>query len=456
MKKFLFAIALLATVQAAFAQQATKTPAEAKAAVEAAKEATENPKKAAKYDTWKKLGQAYMDAYYAPQGSGVIGSSEDDLKVLMAKQRVLGTKTVTLGGQKMKQKRYSTCNYYFGPDGKLAVIEVTKPVYKNALNEALNAYKKAYSLDEKGKKTKEVRQAIETIHGKFTDEAYNYYTLGRYAVASSNFEQAFKAAKTEPLAVLDTNSIYNAAYTAWMAAGAVKGDDDAANGRRKNHYKRSEGFFKQCLKYKYYGEGGETYAKLADIALKTGDTLTHVNYLKEGFAKFPQSQGLLVGLINYYVTSGKDSDQLFSLIDAAKKNEPGNASLYYVEGNAYEKLGRIDEALAAYDKCAEINPKYEYGYIGKGLYLYNKAVEYQDLAQKEMDDAKYMALVGEFEKSLKGCVEPFEKAFEISKDESLKKSVAEYLKNACFRFRTDETYKAKYEKYNAYGAPAQQ
>ena len=49
-----------------------------------------------------------------------------------------------------------------------------------------------------------------------------------------------------------------------------------------------------------------------DISLTTGDTLTHVNYLKEGFAKFPQSQGLLVGLINYYVTSGKDSDQLFS------------------------------------------------------------------------------------------------------------------------------------------------
>ena len=30
-------------------------------------------------------------------------------------------------------------------------------------------------------------------------------------------------------------------------------------------------------------------------------------------------------------------------------------------------------------------------------------------------------------KSLKGCIEPFEKAFEITKDETIKKAVAEYL-----------------------------
>ena len=104
--------------------------------------------------------------------------------------------------------------------------------------------------------------------------------------------------------------------------------------------------------------------------------------------------------------------------------------------------------MASYDKCAEINPDYEYGYIGKGVLLYNKAIDLQEKANNEMDDAKYMALVAQFEGALKGCIEPFEKAFEITKDEGIKVSIAEYLKNACFRFRTDETYKAKYDKYN--------
>ena len=144
-------------------------------------------------------------------------------------------------------------------------------------------------------------------------------------------------------------------------------------------------------------------------------------------------------------------DQVFSLLREAQKNEPNNASLYYVEGNTLADMGKVDEALAAYDKASQVNPAYEYGYIGKGKFLYDRAVDIQDKANAESDDAKYMALMAEFEKSLKGCIEPFEKAFEVTKDESLKKAVAEYLKNACFRFRSESAdFQAKYEKYNNY------
>jgi hypothetical protein len=71
-----------------------------------------------------------------------------------------------------------------------------------------------------------------------------------------------------------------------------------------------------------------------------------------------------------------------------------------------------------------------------------------------MDDAKYMVLVGQFEEALKGCIEPFETAFNLSAEGDVKVSIAEYLKNACFRFRTDEAYMAKYEKYNKIVAEA--
>jgi len=59
--------------------------------------------------------------------------------------------------------------------------------------------------------------------------------------------------------------------------------------------------------------------------------------------------------------------------------------------------------------------------------------------------------------SLKACVEPFEKAIEVLKDEQTKVAVAEYLKNACFRFReADPSYKEKYEKYAAMVTASQQ
>ncbi|HBH21055.1 MAG TPA: hypothetical protein DDX33_03450, partial [Rikenellaceae bacterium] len=163
-----------------------------------------------------------------------------------------------------------------------------------------------------------------------------------------------------------------------------------------------------------------------------------------------QSQTILVGLINYYIKSGDDTNRLFALLDEAKKNEPTNASLYYVEGNINEELGRLDDAVAAYRKCADVDPNYEWGYIGEGIHFYNLAVSLQEKASNEMDDAKYLALMGEFETALKACIPPFEKAFEMSKDDVVKASVAEYLKNACYRFISEgDEYKAKYDKYSA-------
>ena len=160
----------------------------------------------------------------------------------------------------------------------------------------------------------------------------------------------------------------------------------------------------------------------------------------------------MIGLINYYISSGENTEELFNLFKKAQANEPNNASLYYVEGNARKKLGQNDEALAAYDKATQINPNYEWGYIGKGIQLYDMAVDLQDKASQEMNDAKYMALMGEFEKTLKACIEPFEKAFELTKDNEIKANIAEYLKNACFRFRTEgDEYQAKYDKYNNFG-----
>ncbi|MCQ2173209.1 MAG: tetratricopeptide repeat protein, partial [Bacteroidales bacterium] len=135
----------------------------------------------------------------------------------------------------------------------------------------------------------------------------------------------------------------------------------------------------------------------------------------------------------------------------AKKNEPNNASLYYVEGNIRSQLGDAEKAIAAYKECSTIDPNYEYGYIGEGILYYNQAIDLQDKAQAELDDAKYMALVQEFEVVLKKCIEPFEKAFEVSKDDSVKSTIAEYLKNTYFRFRDqDDSYQKGYEKYNEY------
>ena len=425
MKKILLALAMFAAIQVADAQ--VKSAADVKKSVEAAEAATQNVKKAVKTATWLKLGQEYVKAYDAPTGNILPGSNKTELTLMMGSEKPVSSEEVTVNNEKYTKDVYADKNLYFNQNGQLVIIEVTKPVYEDALERAVKAYQKAYELDEKHAKDKDVAAAFDYIGQKYVSEAFNKYTFGDVATARKPFEKAADVEALAPLSKIDTSVIYNAGFTAM----AAKDNERALK------------FFKRCYDLGYYYEGGEVFARLAEV-----DTLNTKKYLEEGFSKFPQSQSILIGLINYYLKNNEDTETLFGLLDKAKANEPNNASLFYVEGNIRAQLGQIDKAVVAYEECAKINPEYEYGFIGEGTMFYNRAIELQTKAQEEIDDAKYMALVKEFEESLKSCIAPFEKAFEITKDANIKAGIASYLKNAFYRFREESAEnQTKYEKY---------
>lgn len=432
MKRIFIAIAaLVAVVQIADAQ--VKSAADAKKAVESAQAATANPKKAAKPATWIKLGGAYMDAYNSPFGNGWVGATKQDLTFIMGNVKPTSTETVTLAGETFSKEVYSTMNYYFDANGALRFIEVTKPVYEDALDQALAAYEKAKEIDIAGKKSKDIDAGIKNVAAKYLDCGMTSYMLNDLADASICFEKSADASASAPVPVVDTMAIYNAGFTAWI------GQD----------YKRSEPFFLRCIDLNYVDDG-EVYAKLADVYMNLADTTAAKNVLEKGFSAYPQCNNIIIGLINYYISSGEDPNRLFELLAEAKNLDPNNASLYYVEGDIHKKLGHFDEAVASYKKASEINPEYEFGYIGLGILYYDKAVEIQDAAAKEFDDKKYEQLMTEFESTLENAIEPFEKAFNSTKDNQIKTSIAEYLKNIYFRFRDrGPEYQEAYEKYNS-------
>lgn len=431
MKRILIALAVLLSVQVADAQ--TKTPEAAKKAVESAEAAAANPKKAAKLATWTKLASAYMDAYSAPAGAAWLGASKQELQILMGNQKPISTENVVVAGDQLVKEVYADKEFYYNVNGQLAIINVTKPVVEDVLAKAAEAYRKAGELDTKGSKSKDIMAGLSNVASKYIDDGMNCYQFGDLAKASQLFEKAVNVSAMAPLSKVDTTALYNAAYTAWA------GKD----------YERAKNFFERCLAANYYYDGGEVFAKLGDVYTNLGDAKKGAETLEQGFVKFPQSQSILIGLINYYMTSGENTDRLFSLIDEAKKNEPNNASLYYVEGNIYKELKNIEKAVESYYKCAEINPEYEFGYIGAGILYYELAIELQEKAGNELDDKKYNELVGQLEQALKDALDPFEKAYAVSKDDQLKVSVAEYLKNIYYRFYSNgPEYEAGYKKYD--------
>jgi len=435
MKRTLIVLALLASFQVADAQSNVNSAAKA---VESALAASQNEKKATKVATWMKLAQAYVDAYGAPAGNVWLGADMNALQLSMGGEKPASVEMVTLNGAQYTKQVYENKNLYFNANGQLSVIEVVKPVVENALPKALEAYKKAYELDVKHSKDKDISAGIKTISEKLNQEAYNSYTLGDVKKAEEYFEAAYNAAAQEPYAQIDTNSLYNAAFTSWSTENFSKAKD----------------MFDKCLGYGYYGDNGEVFAKLSDCVshidtTKAGKTAAK-DYLEQGFQKFPTSESIVFGLINYYMTSGEGTDRLFELLQQAKTTSPDNASLYYVEGQAYKQLGDLDKAAKAYDESAAKDPKYVFAYIGKGQMYYDKALELQEKAQNELDDNKYMALVQDFEVTLKKCIEPFEQAYVVCEDAAIKSTIAEYLKQIYYRFRDqDPKYQAGYEKYNA-------
>ena len=431
MKRILIALAVLLSVQVADAQN--KTPEAAKKAVESAVAASKDAKKGAKMATWTKLASAYMDAYNAPTGNAWLGAAKQELQILMAGQKPVSVENVVVSGEPLVKEVYADKEMYFNGAGQLVIMNVTNPVVENALAGALEAYKKAWALDVKKAKAKEISEGIANVARKYLDEGMNQYQFGNLVEASALFEKAAEAAASEPYAQVDSTAIYNAGYTAWAA----------------KDYARAKDFFEKCLGVGYYYENGEVYAKLGDVYSNLGDTKKGAEVLEQGFVKFPQSQSILIGLINYYITSGDDTDRLFVLIDEAKKNEPNNASLYYVEGNIYKELKNVEKAVESYYKCADINPEYEFGYIGAGILYYELAIELQEKAGEELDDAKYNELVKQMEQALMNALDPFEKAYNVTKDNQLKVSIAEYLKNIYYRFSSNgPEYEAGYKKYD--------
>ena len=431
MKRILIALAVLFAVQAVDAQ--VKTPEAVKKAVTSAETATQDAKKAAKVATWLKLASTYMDAYAAPAGAGWIGATKQELQFVMGNDKPLSTVEATLNGEPCLKEVYESKEYYYNQNGQLILVNVTKPIYEDALAGALNAYAKAYEVDVKKSKVKDITAGIADVSRKYLDEGMNKYMLGDAKTASALFEKAALASVVEPYATPDTTAFYNAAFTAWA----------------DQNYEKAKQYFEKCVEIGYFYEGGEVYAKLGDTYLKLNEPAKAVEVMENGFMKFPQSQSILIGLINYYLESGENTDRLFVLINEAKKNEPGNASLYYVEGNIHKQLGNLDAAVAAYNECAKVDPNYDFAYYGAGVLFYDKAVALSEQAQAELDDAKYQALQDQCTEALRSAMEPFEKAYEVSKNEALRRNTAEYLKNIYYRFSSEDKYMELYKKYDA-------
>lgn len=430
MKKILLALALLASMQVMNAQ--IKSDADIQKAIEKAEATANDAKKGAKPAAWLKLGQAYLNAYNNPTANITSGIDKATF-ALMAGEKPVTTEMVEIEGQSFEKQALSHANVYFNQNGQLALTEVTKPSYPgDALAKAAEAYVTAY---QKGAKAKDVDAQLQTIVSNYYNDAFNAYTFGDLAKASELFGKAAEVSMTEPSSKIDTNAVYNTAFT---AVGAKQ-------------YDRAREYYNKCLELGYTSDGS-VYAALSDCALAAQDTLAAKNYLAEGLKQYPDNSAILTNLINLYLNINEDPAKIVELLDEAKKQMPDNASLYYVEGNIYRDLKNYDAAIAAYRKASEIDPNYEWGYFGEGIIWMNKAVDINEEANAlpYNEYKKFDELQKQVYDCFKEAIPALEKCYEMTQNADLKELTADNLKRVYFNLRNQGAeYKEAYEKYNA-------
>ncbi|MBR3096839.1 MAG: tetratricopeptide repeat protein [Bacteroidales bacterium] len=431
MKRILLALALVASVQVANAQ--IKSDADIQKAIDKAEATALDAKKGAKPAPWVKLGEAYVKAYSNPTANISTGIDKQTFS-LMAGEKPSSVEMVTLDGQTYEKQVLSRANVYFTQAGNLAFYEVTKPsVAGDPLEKAVNAYAKAFQL---GAKDKDVDGALQNIVGFYYQDAITAYSLGDLNKASDLFGKAAAASMTPPSSKIDTNAVYNAAFTAANAG----------------NFARAKEYYNKCLDLGYAAEGS-VYAALSNCALADKDTTAAKQFLADGLRLYPDNASVLTNLINLYIQMKEDPKKIVELLDEAKAQMPDNPSLYYVEGNILLGIKDYDGALSAYRKSVELDPNYEWGYYGEGALWAQRqgdAIEEANAlpvtAYKEYD-----AKMAESAQYLKNAIAPFESCFAKAQDANVKNAAADFLKRIYFLLRGESAeYQAAYEKYNAY------
>lgn len=179
-----------------------------------------------------------------------------------------------------------------------------------------------------------------------------------------------------------------------------------------------------------YDDKNSVYQILSNLHLQVGDTASYVATLEEAVEKIPGETYYINFLIEHLLKTNQ-SDKAIAYLERAIANDPDFANYYFILGYVKEGLGLKDEAIVLYDKAIAINPEYVEAIFGKGLNLYNRAVEADNKASEIQDNKLYQAEREKVDKMVLEALPYFEEVLELKPEDDLNLRT---LKGIYYRF----------------------
>ena len=424
MKKLIIVAAVLLCVNAGYAQNFEKK-------IESSNKSIEDPKKRDNPKTWIERGLLFQDILNTPT-KGLWSGMTSAEYALMSSQlgKVEKEESVEINDRPYDMAVFSDKKVYFNPDKSVAFWEVTRFAAPEALTKTYEAYMKAAELDTEKKNTKKINEGLTALSGYTKTLGLNEYQMGRNNEALNALKLSIDCSSNPIVGIKDTVIMY---YTGVIANEA-------------KDYGTAEKYFRLCIDAGYT-ENGDVNALLAEILTNTDRKEEALETLKQSMTKYPENQQIMIGVINSYMASGQNPSEIIPLIKQVQEAQPENASLYFAEGQLYEKTENFDNAKICYRKAIEINSEYFLGYYCLGALHLNQGVADSENAQKLPinENAEYERLMKSADDEFMTALPYFEKAFELNGNE---KSVIQALKDINFKFRNrGDKYQQDADKY---------
>jgi len=317
---------------------------------------------------------SYNDAIGVFQGGDIEAIGQEDLEKIkgyLTKAVTYIEPTITNEKTSVKEKTWR----YRGDIYQLLSRFASKPgfaeVAANPIQLAADSYIKAMELDTKGSSKAENIQGLTIMETISVNEGINHYNAGTFDKAFKHFDAANMMA--EKMGIVDSTAIFNAALS------ADRGED----------FVNAEKYYRKAIDMNFPDPA--LYKFLFDTKMNLDKKDEAFEVLKEGRAKHPDNQGLIIDEVNLYLQDDRLEEALENL-ELSLKNDPDNAVLNYSAGSVYDNLGKTDQARVAYEKALSLKPDYFEANYNLGASYYNEAAaiikEVNDMPlskTKEMD-----------------------------------------------------------------------
>ena len=436
MRKFITLVIIALAVISVNAQDAATTvvllkSSTVKKKVDKSDAEIKDPKKSLKTATWMKRGDLFQDVFNI--GLEQIQDGMDSKMLTLFYKQPISIENKTLeDGSSQETYVYENMKYVF-LNGVMQQWIRVNPFVEDPLSISIEAYNKTLELDEDGKLTDKVKEALISVKVLLKKQGVNAYYTEDYEGALGSFEDVLEINELSLFAgELDTVMVQYSGIISREIAG--KTDD-------KELYLKSIGYYKQLAAAGFGGPN--TYLQIKMDYMSLGDTISALEILKEAYTTYPDTVNVIANVADTYVQLGQIDEGIAFMEEVIEKN-PNIPESYYWLGRLLinkEEVESIDKAIEAYKKAGELDPSIYYVWYDMGYIYYLQGADFFERSNEETNEATREKLIELGKEKYQTAIPILEKAYELNdENETVKYETLDLLQRIYYKEEMTEQY----------------